>query len=352
MGVLVQGNGHGASVALPSFTCRAAVDSILAAGREPRFVDIREELNLDPVDVECRLRDDVAAVIVPHMFGRPADIEAIETLCRPKGILVIDDAAAAMGIKHGGRYLGTFGDAGVFSFAQQKSLVAGQGGLLLANSERMQKALEGLELAEPNQWRAFAEALWWQWEYRYRHRLSWLRYYLVRVKRMLFGMPRKRPIRMEKMPRVYEAIARVQIQRMDEILGRRAQNCKALYERLKDTPGLLIPQYYEGCMLTRFFVRTPGLRWEYNENGVEKPHPLAAHLGRLGIETGRPYYPLHLHREFRQYADRPLPRTEEIAPELVALPVQGKMGEWEYDAIAEGVRSFFSARVEAHETEA
>lgn len=335
--------GEAPDVIMPSFLCRAVVQAALWAGKRPRFVDVREDLNLDVRQVEDRLDGDVAAVIVPHMFGKPAGIEAVEAACSPGGVVVIDDAAAAMGIQSEGRYLGTCGDAGVFSFAQQKSLVAGQGGLLLANSRRMRQALKGVTLSEPSRWRTAAEAVWWMWEYPYHHKLPVLRYCLLRLKRALGGQPIRRGVRLEKLPGVYAAVMEAQVRRMDEILARRRRNCRELYDRLRNVEGLSVPQYYEGCMLTRFFVRTPGHRWEYDERGVRRRHPLAEHLARLGIETARPYVPLHRQDDLAPYADRPLPRTEQIVPELVALPVQGRMTGRDYDGIAAGVRGFCGA---------
>ena len=332
--------GGAPNVILPSFLCRAVAEAVLWAGKRPVFVDVRDDLNLDVRQVEDRLGDEVSAVVVPHMFGKPAEIEAVVAMCEPRGILVIDDAAAAMGIRRGGRYLGCFGDAGVFSFAQQKSLVAGRGGALLVSSGRARGALKDLELSEPKQGRAVAETLWWIWAHQYAHRLPALRWRLLRARRALGIPPRPVGIRAEKLPAVNAAIIEVQISRMNEILDSRLRNCRELHLRLDGLKGLTAPQYSEGCMLTRFFVRTLGRRWEYDERGVRKMHPLAEHLARRGIETSRPYVPLHRQSDLARYADGPLPRTDEIVAELVALPIQGRMSERDYDAIADGVRSF------------
>ena len=333
--------GEAPRVVVPGFCCRAVAEAVLAAGKHPRFVDIGEDLNLDASEVTSALDADVSAVVVPHMFGRPADIEAVEAACGQRGVLVIDDAAAAMGIRRGGRLLGTFGDAGVFSFAQQKSLTAGQGGLLLANSARVKQAMGRLSLAEPGRAGPACEALWWLWQYRCPHVLPGLRYYLARAKRAVLGEHNGRALQLEWMPGVYAAVARRQMERMEEILERRRRNCRAIAERLAGTAGLSMPQYSPGCPLTRLFVRTPGLRWDFGQGAVCRVHPLARHLAGLGIETARPYVPLHFQKDFAPFADRRLPRTEAIVPELVALPVQGEMSARQFDAIERGVRGFF-----------
>lgn len=339
--VLRHCTGEAPRVVVPGFCCRAVAEAVLAAGKHPRFVDIGDDLNLDASEVASALGADVSAVIVPHMFGRGADIEAVEAACGRRGVLVVDDAAAALGIRHAGRRLGTFGDAGVFSFAQQKSLTAGQGGLLLANSARVRQALGRLSLAEPGRAEPACEALWWLWQYRFPHVLPALRYYLARAKLAVLGERNGRALRLEQMPGVYAAVASRQMERMEEILERRRRNCREIAERLAGTDGLSMPQYSPGCSLTRFFVRTPGLRWGLGQGTACRVHPLARHLAALGVETARPYVPLHLQEAFACFADRPVPRTEAMVPELVALPVQGEMSERQFDAIQRGVRGFF-----------
>jgi len=325
-------------VVMPSFLCPAVPEAVLRAGKRPRFVDIGPDLNMDIAATD--IGDRTAAVIVPHMYGAPAAISELEARCRERGALLIDDAASATGIRCGNRRLGSFGDAGLYSFDQQKSLTAGKGGLLLCNSDRARDAMAGLEVPSPSRITGAREALWWQWADRRHHRMPLLRYYASRMREKL-GMRRAYTGgTLAAMPGVHAAVLRVQLRRMDEILQRRAHNCRGLHERLRDIGGLEIPQYSEGCMLTRFMVRTPGHRWQ-EQNGTEyRDHPLARHLSERGIGHARPYFPLHQHRDFQEHARGALPRTEETIPELVALPIQGKLTEAQLDRVAEFVRLF------------
>ena len=338
--VLTRASGDAPFVILPSFCCPAVAEAVLAAGKRPRFVDIGADLNLDPAAVARRNDGDVAAIVVPHMFAKAAAIQEIQA--EAGDTLVLDDAASAAGIRHEGRWLGTFGDAGMFSFAQQKSLVVGQGGLLLCNSDRVRTAMEGLWLGRPNPWTVLGEAAWWQWEYRWRHRLPTLRYHLKRSEQKLFGKRGLRPSGSRRLPGVYAAILRVQIDRMETILKRREANCAGLHARLSGLAGLEVPQFFEGCRLTRFMLRVPGARWELGRN--PHPHPLAEFLAARGIDCMRPYQPLHLLDRLGEFADERLERTEETVPELAALPVQGKMVEADYDSIAEAVAEFLGSR--------
>ncbi|MCE5276574.1 MAG: DegT/DnrJ/EryC1/StrS family aminotransferase [Planctomycetaceae bacterium] len=323
-------------VLIPSFACRALPQAILAAGMEPRLADIGADLNISLPDAAARLDRGTLGVVVVHMGAKPADVAAFVRLCRPLDILVVDDAAAAAGVRHQGRLLGTGGDVGVWSFAQQKSLVAGQGGLVMINSLKLRDWMAGFQPPPPARAAAAREALWWLWRYRYRHVLPAVR----RVMERLSHGERLDDLSCQSMPAPYVAMLTVQVRRLEQILARRAANCRELYARLESVRGLTIPQYYEGCSLSRFFIRTPSLRWSIEAERFTH-HPLASYLARHGIQTGRPYFPLHLQNAFRRCSARPLPCTQEVVPELLALPVQGPLNPRSLDAIALRVKNFF-----------
>ncbi|MBI2535103.1 MAG: DegT/DnrJ/EryC1/StrS family aminotransferase, partial [Deltaproteobacteria bacterium] len=110
------GVGQHDEVVIPTFCCTAVVPPVLAVGAVPVFADVGAELNITVETVDAALTKKTKAVIVPHLFGNPADIGAIIDLARGKNIRVIDDAAQALGATIDGRPVGSFGDAGILSF--------------------------------------------------------------------------------------------------------------------------------------------------------------------------------------------------------------------------------------------
>ena len=114
-------------VVIPTFCCTAVVPPVLAAGAIPVLADVGEELNLTMENVERVLTDRTRAIIVPHLFGNPADIDAIIGLASGRDIRVIDDAAQALGATIDGRPVGGFGDAGILSCGREK-ICSGLGG--------------------------------------------------------------------------------------------------------------------------------------------------------------------------------------------------------------------------------
>lgn len=124
-------------VAVPSFTCPSIPQAVLAAGMKPLFLNIRlEDFNLDASEIDF-LPSNVSALIAPHMFGHPLEIEEIKHKCNKRNILLIEDIAQAFGEQINNRLLGTFGDVTIISFHQSKIISGRGGGALLVNSEKI-----------------------------------------------------------------------------------------------------------------------------------------------------------------------------------------------------------------------
>src|SRR6266850_2260714 len=138
---------RGDEVVIPTFCCTAVVAPILAAGATPVLADVGEELNLTVETVRAVLTQKTRAIIVPHLFGNPADIEGIAELAERKNIRVIDDAAQALGATIDGRPVGSFGAAGILSFGNEKVCFGLGGGALVLCDEEL--VADDLHLARP-----------------------------------------------------------------------------------------------------------------------------------------------------------------------------------------------------------
>ncbi len=126
--------GEGDEVVIPSFVCPALLNAIRYVRATPVLADInRETFNIDVRDLRRRLTGKTKAVIVPHMFGLPADIEEIVAL----GIPVIEDCAQSLGSRYRGAPTGSFGVLSVFSFYATKVICTGEGGMIAANDQQL-----------------------------------------------------------------------------------------------------------------------------------------------------------------------------------------------------------------------
>ncbi|HXV81587.1 MAG TPA: DegT/DnrJ/EryC1/StrS family aminotransferase, partial [Candidatus Binatia bacterium] len=121
------GVGKGDEVVIPTFCCSSIVPPLLAVGGLPVLADVGDDLNINADTAAGVLTEKTRAIIVPHLFGNPAEIEPIVDLARRKNIRVIDDAAQAFGATIDGRPAGSFGDVGILSFGSEK-VCSGLGG--------------------------------------------------------------------------------------------------------------------------------------------------------------------------------------------------------------------------------
>src|SRR5271166_389978 len=143
LALMAAGIGPGDEVITTPFSFIATAGSIAQLGARPVFVDIDpESFNIDPKKVESALTAKTKAIMPVHLFGLPADLDPILAIAKAKKLLVVEDAAQAIGSRYNGRFIGTIGDFGCFSFFPSKNLgAAGDGGLITTNDATMAERL-------------------------------------------------------------------------------------------------------------------------------------------------------------------------------------------------------------------
>lgn len=305
-------------VVIPRYICPSVVQSVQGAGLTPVMAGVGTDLNLTAESVQAVLGPRTLAVIAPHMFGCPADIGAIERVCRAAGVWLIDDAAQVVGIARDGRQLGTFGDIGIVSFAQSKTVVAGvrgAGGLLLVNNHELDAPLRA-------QWQALAPArgrlhalVFFLFNHVWKRRAGNIGYYFTRMAGMLGFHPRQYDEN-AKISNLDAALALAQLGRLEPLKKARIAVVEAYQRALAAVPGVTMPQYAPGRYLARVMVALP-------------PHvdvaALRARLKALGVET-RTGYPAPASPAGNSGDDAWMGR-------LVGLPFRAGMDKEEVDQV-------------------
>lgn len=116
----------------------ASAGAIAAVGAEIRFADVGEDYNLDPIQVEQAITQRTKAIIVVHLTGNPADMDALAAIARPRGIALIEDAAQAIDASYRGRKVGSLGDIACFSLHPLKNLhLMGDAGFISTSNEEL-----------------------------------------------------------------------------------------------------------------------------------------------------------------------------------------------------------------------
>jgi dTDP-4-amino-4,6-dideoxygalactose transaminase len=134
-----------AEVVVPAFSWVATAGVVEHRGARPIFCDIDlETFNLDPAALEAAITRRTRAILPVHLFGWPADLDAILSIARRKRLHVVEDAACALGTYYRARHVGTFGDLGVLSFHPRKAVTTGEGGMVLARQRRVARVIQSL----------------------------------------------------------------------------------------------------------------------------------------------------------------------------------------------------------------
>ena len=305
----------GDEVVVPTFCCTTIISPILAVGACPVLADVGDDLNLTARTVEPSLTKRTRAIIVPHLFGNPAEIDSIIDLIRGRDIRVIDDAAQALGASLDGRKLGTFGDAGILSFGNEK-VCSGLGGGVFVSQHRevLERGAEfGLAAADFFiALRSLASTVIW-------HR--WRRWSVL-LREALSDSPATDPqslpppYRKESMANLNAAVALSLMKSLQDNLAARRARVRAYQRLLGNERLVLVPHRAGSACLTQVIRVLP------KSIGHDPASELISSLRAAGFEVQGSYMPIHLLAPYQQLAVRSFPHAEKIWTNLIELPCE------------------------------
>ncbi|MGC0340592.1 DegT/DnrJ/EryC1/StrS family aminotransferase [Streptomyces sp. SLBN-8D4] len=297
--LLAEGIGPGDEVIVPSMTFVATATSVCHVGATPVFADIDPRtFNLDPVSVAARITRATRAVMTVHYAGQPGDLDGLARVCAAAGVPLLEDAAQAAGAQYRGRPVGTVGRSAMFSFTPAKNITTGEGGIVLTDDPGVAERLRLLR--NHGQTGLYQhESLGYNW----------------------------------RLTEMQAAIGRVQLRKLDGILGRKQQIVRSLTRRLTGLPGLTTPHQVPDARGTwaLYTCLLPGIRDQ-----------VLADLLDRGIEA-RIYFPpvhrqpLFARRDGGAGLAAELPVTEAVAQAMLSLPVHHRLTEAEVAEIADAV---------------
>jgi 8-amino-3,8-dideoxy-alpha-D-manno-octulosonate transaminase len=135
--------GAGDEVIMPAFTFVASFEAVMSVGAIPVLVDIDETLTLNPEAVRAAITSKTKCVMPVHMCGSMANLDALKEICTQHKLILLEDACQSIGAKYKGKYLGTIGDAGTFSFDFVKTITCAEGGVVMTNNENVYTKSDG-----------------------------------------------------------------------------------------------------------------------------------------------------------------------------------------------------------------
>ena len=214
LALMALGVKAGDEVIVPDITWIASVEPILYIGATPVFVDVlSDSWCIDPEKIKAAITSKTKAIIPVHIYGNICDMDAIMKIAKENDLVVLEDAAEALGSEYKGAMAGSIGDAGVFSFHGTKTMTTGEGGILVTNSEAVfEKAKvlndHGRNPKDPE------NKMFWMREYGYKYKMSNLQ----------------------------AALGCAQISRMEELIEKKREIFGWYKELLKDIPCTLNPE--------------------------------------------------------------------------------------------------------------
>jgi len=305
------GIGEGDVVITTPFSFIASSNCILFERGRPLFIDIEEDtLNLDADKVEEKLGslsqeelDKVKAMIVVDAFGQPADWDRFTEIARRYNLLLIEDSAEALGSEYKGRKCGSFGEAGVFAFYPNKQITVGEGGILVTDDEglaRLARSMRSQGRGENGEWLDHERL-----GYNYR------------------------------MDELSAALGCSQMERIEEILEKRARVAGMYRERLAEVEGVQIPFISPYVSKMSWFVYVIQLDKKINRDSMIK------YLNAEGVQC-KPYFtPIHLQPFYRKmfgFKEGDFPITEDVTGRTIALPFFNNLREEQVEYVVNKIK--------------
>ncbi len=302
LGLRALGIGAGNEVITAPNSFIASASCIALLGARPVFVDVREDYNLDPQQIQAAITPKTKAILPVHLTGRPADMDPIERVARKHGLIVIEDSAQAVLAEYKGRRVGSMGTIGCFSLHPLKTFSAcGDGGVVTTNNEELD---ESLKLLRNHGFRTRDDCILWG----VNSRLDTLQAAILLVKmKYLVGWTEKR-----------------------------RNNVRYYQKALSGVPGIAVPvdQAYERAVYHTFVLqanRRDELRQYLADHGVGTAvhYPVPIHLQKAAAELG--------------YIRGSFPVAERQAERILSLPVYPELGESQLKHVTRTIRKFYDA---------
>ncbi len=138
LALVAAGVGPGDEVLVPSLTYVASANAVTYCGARPVFVDNdRATLNLDPAALEAKITPRTRAIMPVHLFGHPVDMDPVIEIARRRDLMILEDAAEAIGARYRGRRVGALGTCATFSFYGNKIITTGEGGMVVTDDDAL-----------------------------------------------------------------------------------------------------------------------------------------------------------------------------------------------------------------------
>lgn len=275
-------------IIIPSYVCSSVLNPVLYLGAKPKIADINmADFNLSLEDTKEKITKNTKVIILPHMFGKPVNIQGFLKMGRP----IIENCAHSLGARYKDRLVGSFGDISIFSFYATKMIATGYGGMAASNNKNLiDKIKDLIEVDERKDYKM-----------RFNYRMS----------------------------DIAASLGISQLKRLDSFIAKRREIARFYNQNLK-SKNILIPEDKEKNHIYFRYV----IRINANVNEVIKV------LNKKGIEAKRPVFkPLHRYLGLNR---KEFPNTEAVFNSAISLPIYPSLKKQEAEFIAKTLKKIIN----------
>jgi len=312
--LLAYGLGKEDDIIIPSFSFISTANSVLMVNAKPIFADIEENnFGLDPNSIENKITKKTKAVMPMDYGGLPCKLFEIKKVADDNGLVLIEDAAEALGSEINGKKIGSISDSSIFSFCGNKVLTTGEGGAVVTNSE---KVYEKIKLIRSH------------------GRLDKIAYF-------------NNPSESEyvqigynwRMSSITASLGISQLQKLDKIISMRQENAKYISSKLSKFTDIKLPTPNKNYrhIYQMYTIRLPNM---------EIRNKLQSHLIKKRIFSKVYFNPIHLTSYYSEkygLKEGFLPLTERISQQVLTLPLYPNMSSEEKNYLVESISEFFES---------
>lgn len=305
------GIGPGDEVITTPLTFAASANCVLYCGGTPVFADVDPKTyNIDPEDIRRKITDRTKAIIAVHLAGQPCDMDAIHSIAREHGLIVIEDGAHALGSVYKGKKVGSMSDMTTFSFHPVKPITTGEGGMIVTDNEDFYKKMilfrsHGITRDDSMMTRNDGPWFYQQFDLGYNYRIT----------------------------DIQCALGCSQMKKLDRFLARRKEIVARYNEALADCDNIITPYQLSdtesGWHLYIVQVKNCDRRQVF-ENMREK-----------GIGVNVHYIPVYMHPYYQEhgYENVHCANAEEIYSHIISLPLYPGLTSEQQDYVIDTLKS-------------
>jgi perosamine synthetase len=302
------GIGPGDEVIVPDLTFAATINAVLYTGATPVLVDVSADTwNMNPDAVAAAITPRTKAIMPVHLYGQPADMAPILALAKRRGLIVVEDAAEAVGAKWNGTPCGAIGDCGTFSFFSNKLVTTGEGGMVVFKDDKIAARAKRLRDHGMNPDRKY-----WHDEVGFNYRLTNLQ----------------------------AAIGCAQLEQLEGFLVQKRRISNFYNARFAPVAGIETPAILEG-FANSYWVYT--ILLDTADIGISRD-ALMARLADAGIDTRPVFFCLHDMPPYKGFSgNRSFANAARISAEGLSLPSSTSISDDELAFVADTVARLVAA---------